>query len=81
MKKNRFYILLPILAFVLSCMREAQPDAEILSGNTVLTCSISGVKTTLGPLDEGVRSIYWADGDRICLKKGFYFTILIFIRY
>lgn len=53
-------------AVATSCeKREGQPAEE---ARTVFDVSIDGTRTSLGPLSEGVRKVYWSLGDRLSLN-------------
>ena len=68
----RKHIILPALLFAVtlspSCTREEPNEAE--SGRTELTVSLPGEasRTTMGPLTDGIRKVYWSENDQVRLN-------------
>ena len=65
--KNEFFCLLALSALLAGCSGLADPDAPG-AGKTRLTVSLGGTRTVLGPLEEGRRQLYWADGDQVAVN-------------
>ena len=67
---KRKHIILPALllaaALIPSCTQGEQP----VSGVSELTLSLQGetVRTTMGPLSDGVRKVFWSENDRVSLN-------------
>ena len=70
--KTRYYLLLAAMGLLASCEKEMQEPvetAEIPSVKTVLSVGINPeTKTYLGEAEEGVRKVYWSNGDKIAVN-------------
>lgn len=66
MKKIFVLIGLATLVAAVSCQREKlSPDQPVAKVSTEITLTTEATKTTIGGLSEGVRAIYWANGDQV----------------
>lgn len=55
--------------FALSCTREKLvQDEPIVKAKTYITLTADNTKTTVGELSEGVRAVYWANGDKVAVN-------------
>ena len=53
----------------LSCTREKLvQDEPVVKAKTYITLTADNTKTTVGELSEGVRAVYWANGDKVAVN-------------
>lgn len=69
---KKYFALFSIAAAIaaVSCTREqlAPETPEAPVGKTVINVTAEMTKTTMGELSEGVRPVYWANGDKIAVN-------------